>query len=214
MPVGDKIGEAQFFLGKLKESNPLSDEFQFFLSAFLAAARSIPDYLLYDLAEKYKLGVPSDERITPSLFEELAREADEQRALAFIGWYNSSVEILRQNRYFLILKEGNDIAVHRMMPPILHRRIIADSEGSPRLHEVSQGERKDIAEGSPSGPEMAQQRVPPEEMEFVEFPNESAIDVCEKFLKLVKDLAEEAHSHFGQEEALENTEGREAHSRM
>jgi hypothetical protein len=57
-----KLEEAQFFLEKLEKSTDGGLEFRHFLTAFLQSCMSIPEWLLYEYAQKY-LGLSQDDYV-------------------------------------------------------------------------------------------------------------------------------------------------------
>jgi hypothetical protein len=74
MTVNDKIKEAEYFLGKIK-SSPFNDELNYLVSAFLSAARSIPDYLLEDYNIKFGLNIPLTDILYIRTFEKEAKSS-------------------------------------------------------------------------------------------------------------------------------------------
>ena len=96
MNTRNKIEETRFFLNKVQETMTDSKINHFYLSAFLASWRSIPDVLLYDFAEHYEITdyYKKLERVTSframtneSSFRLAARNLKNAEALEFIGWW-------------------------------------------------------------------------------------------------------------------------------
>ena len=96
MTVNDKIKEAEYFLGKI-ESSPFNDELSYLASAFLSAARSIPDYLLEDYNIKFGLNIPLTDNLYTWTFEKEAKIQHKSIALSFIGDYNKEFSKLTKD---------------------------------------------------------------------------------------------------------------------
>ncbi len=58
MNVICKLKEAEHFLEKLYEVQGIEDKFKRYLDRFLAAVRSIPNFLLRNYSVKFGLGIP------------------------------------------------------------------------------------------------------------------------------------------------------------
>jgi len=114
----NKLEEARFFLNKVQETMTDSKINHFYLSAFLASWRSIPDVLLYDFAEHYRITdyykklecVTSFRAMTTeSSFRLAARNLRNSEALEFIGWWVRKMKEIRN----LELSSKRIEAVHK-----------------------------------------------------------------------------------------------------
>jgi len=116
----DKLDEAKYFLGKLKEiSRTISAEsdwkegrdvyviepkYKYNFSACTQALRSVFDILLYDYAEKYKLIVGRQDYIDKNKFSTKAKACGSSESRKFIKWYNEKLEELMKEPLFFIRK--------------------------------------------------------------------------------------------------------------
>jgi len=81
MDTRDKLEEAQYFLNSLRdEEDP--NRFNYNLSAFLGAWRSVLDIMLYDLAEVWTLGLTREDRITDNEFSVAAKALNYSDAIS------------------------------------------------------------------------------------------------------------------------------------
>lgn len=107
-----KLKEVEFFLEKLLATNPekSTELFQFNLSAFLSAWRSVLDIMLYDFALHYFPSLTRDDKIMPEGFKIASKAQDHEEALRFIKWWDKKFNSMKNN-------------------PLWRRRIMADHRG-------------------------------------------------------------------------------------
>ena len=102
MKAEDKLGEAKYFLEKLKSST--NSELGYNLSAFIQAWRSVFDVLLYDYAEQYLLY--SEERkikTSKNSFREIAivmENYGKDIPKKFIDWYQEKESELSKEQFW------------------------------------------------------------------------------------------------------------------
>jgi hypothetical protein len=115
----NKLEEARFFLNKIQETLTDSKISYFYLSAFLASWRSIPDVLLYDLAQLYGI-INYFEKIERSTsfrakrnkdsFRFAAKELRNSEALEFLAWWTRKMrqicDLELSNRRIEAVHEG------------------------------------------------------------------------------------------------------------
>lgn len=112
MVVDQKIVEAEYFLDKIKNAIKRED-FIPNLSAFLSSARSIADYLLEDYNLKFGLQISLNDKLYPHTFEDIARQKNSRNALAFIYFYNTEFDKVKQDQICALLLIKRNIKVHR-----------------------------------------------------------------------------------------------------
>jgi hypothetical protein len=127
-----KIKEAKHFLGQMRGAQDKLDEdlFKYNLSAFLAAWRSVPEFVLYDYAERNSLGISREDeekvhiaiqfRIVANAIKRLK---DNVEPLAFMEWWNE--------RCNAIYKEHG----------IVGKRNYTIHKGYPKVEKVAEVER-------------------------------------------------------------------------
>ena len=107
-----KLKEVEYFLEKLLLSDleKSTELFQFNLSAFLSAWRSVLDIMLYDFALHFFPSLTRDDKIMPEGFKIASKAQDHEEALRFINWWKKKFNSLNNN-------------------PLWRRRIMADHRG-------------------------------------------------------------------------------------
>jgi hypothetical protein len=130
MNVDTKIAEAEFFFKKVNSTAPKFNDFgddeneskekpealECYINAFLGAARSITDYLLYDYALHFGLVKnPEDpeEQMNLRLFEEQAKNLGKLDAQNFIIDFKKELDLLTKDSNYSFLKDLRDTSVHR-----------------------------------------------------------------------------------------------------
>ena len=92
-----KIKEAKYFLGQMRGAQDKLDEdlFKYNLNAFLAAWRSVPEFVLYDYAERNSLGISREDEEKMHIANQfrvvanvIKRLKDNAEPLAFMEWWN------------------------------------------------------------------------------------------------------------------------------
>jgi hypothetical protein len=120
MVVEQKIIESEYFLDKITEATTRED-FIPNLSAFLCAARSIPDYLLEDYNSKLGLDIPLTEKLFVETFSKKADNQQNENAKNFITEYKEKLGVLKKDPIGKLLTEKRDISVHRSDVPVQGR---------------------------------------------------------------------------------------------
>jgi hypothetical protein len=189
-----KLEEADYFLERLKSltKNPtkygdmdyIDKEFMHNLSAFISAWRSVIDYLLYDYAEKF-LGINREKRLDSSVFERVATECKNQKALEFVEWYKEKFGILEKDP----LWKKRPYSIHRGHPKMSRQyRPLDKISGS--ITSSSIGPTKEIWV-KPAG-----YTPPNQEMTIAYFFNDSedkeVTTICEEALGRIKQVVAEA----------------------
>lgn len=215
MDTRDKLEEARYFLDSLRgEENP--NRFNYTLSAFLGAWRSVMDIMLYDVAELWRLGLTRENRITDNEFSVAAKALNHSNATRFIRWWRQKRGLLKQNA----LWKKRTLIIHRGYPPNMRQFRVYITESlalsstfsistNTELPETSESSNRDAVPtgGSPSQstPETA---IPPAsapqptgtqstvEVRFQDFPSVSVVDLCSQALELMDEIVEEAESTF------------------
>ena len=115
MVTRQKLKEAEYFLDNLLEidSEKSPELFQFNLSAFLSAWRSVLDIMLYDFALHFFPSLSRDDKIMLEGFKIASKAQPHEEALRFIYWWEKKFNSLKNN-------------------PLWRRRIMAAHRGYPR----------------------------------------------------------------------------------
>jgi hypothetical protein len=117
LTVRDQIKDAEYFL-QLLRSKYSREEVRPILTAFLAIARSISDYLLEEYNTKLKLNIPLTEKLTITKFKKEAKKQTNQIALQFINFYSSKFASLRKNAIGSLIIDKRNIKIHRADTPL------------------------------------------------------------------------------------------------
>ncbi len=112
MPAQERLNEAIFFLDKLKKTDGGSDEFKYYLSAFLSSAMSVPDWLFYDYAGRF-FDLTVDDRIDAKSLRLLAKVNKHKKASDFTQWWSSETGRIRSEPPGSILTKKRQVIVHR-----------------------------------------------------------------------------------------------------
>ena len=99
--TNQKLKEANYFLSKVlsPEEDPMENPevFQYNLSAFLSAWRSVFDIMLYDYALKFFPSLTRDDYIKLDSFRLAAKAQNHEEASSFIKWYDKKFRFLKNN---------------------------------------------------------------------------------------------------------------------
>ena len=117
LTVRDQIKDAEYFL-QLLRSKYSREEVRPILTAFLAIARSISDYLLEEYNTKLKLNIPLTEQLTITKFRKEPKKQTNQIALQFIDFYSSNFASLRKNAIGSLIIDKRNIKIHRTDTPL------------------------------------------------------------------------------------------------
>jgi hypothetical protein len=210
MVVDQKIEEAEYFLDKIKNATKRED-FIPNLSAFLSATRSIADYLLEDYNLKFGWDISLDDKLYPSTFKEMAGEKNKQNALNFIGYYNTEFGKLRQNKIGKILIDKRDIKVHRTDLPLkakiwatlietvhIHDSVsieVRDKYGNLKNRSNSINNNKSNS-GNIQSIKQPLTNTMTVKWFFSDYKSKDVVDVCEIFLKLMKNFVNDLKVEF------------------
>ena len=214
MQAKRKLGEARHFLDELERTSENPEEFNYNLSAFLSAWRSVLDIMLYDFAEKYSLGLTREDRLIEYGFEIVAKALNRTDALKFLKWWRQQVQEVGKNP----LCYKRKVIVHRGYPPTVRDFTIEVS--TPGTSWIIRGEVspmplfESILAGSgvsarssvtplrePSHTELpssATLRLPSTktEISFPDFPGRTALGVCREAFNHMERIVETAETDF------------------
>jgi hypothetical protein len=200
MIVDDKIKESEYFLDMIK-SKPFTAEFNFIISAFLCATRSIADYLLEDYNVKFGQRISLDEKLYVSKFEKKAQILHNSRAIAFIHDYKREFsELSKEGTIGDKLINKRNIKVHRRKTDSLmlakahsedtikllgsHSAVLYDLNGNviQRSNSRTGQEDNNLQKLNESKKTITTKWY------FNEYPDEEAAVICEKFLNMMKNF--------------------------
>lgn len=207
MSAKQKLEEAEFYLHKLHELQSLPQDadaqkaLKHYLSAFLSASVSVPDYLLEDFNIKFCLNIPLSERRFRDKFEREARRTGNQTALGFIQWWRKQNGTLRRDPVGRVLIGKRHIEIHRVqVKPDLVKITVKETLPITESVELKLFNKEGKLVETRKGAEQPAPR--PKETEttfdwfFSEYPDEPVIIVCEKFLGKLTSLVSEAEQNF------------------
>lgn len=197
MYTRDKLNEAKYFFEILSQVHEEPDKFYYNLSAFITAWRSVLDVMLYDLAEHYSLGFSRDVDMTHKEFFAVAKALKKTEAIKFIKWWRKKQGMLSNSP----LWKKRRIIVHRGYPSMAqtYAFYVSGSGGTsgtvlPYLTPV--GLPSDSTLGTLVPRTIPVPTATPSVWKFEDFPNENAIDMCEKAYGEMKKIVEEAETIF------------------
>jgi hypothetical protein len=213
MVVDQKVIEAEYFFDKIKNAVKREDLIPN-LSAFLSSARSIADYLLEDYNLKFGLQISLNNKLYPRTFEEKARQKSNNIALTFISHYNKEFEKVKQDQIGGLLLNKRNIKVHRTDVPLqanfsvqltetihIHDSVaveVRDKNGNLKMRSSSRDEKatnsndKNREEKSKNTNDISTTI----RWFFDDYQTTNVVDVCEKFLKLMKDFVEKIKNKY------------------
>lgn len=201
MDTRKKLREAAYHLDALRKNQANDEPFEFEMSAYLYAWRSILDVMLYDFSEFYSLGFTRNDWLDFDRFLKAAKAKKCRDAEGFICWWFGKQKVLESNQlwternvyahrgysgmkgaqtkvFYLI---GSGGASGTILPFLPGSETIAGSSGgaipttSQAIHQVLE---------------------PPKRWEFINIPGEDAIAVCEKALDEMSKIVGEAEKEF------------------
>lgn len=208
MVVTEKIEEAKYFLDKIKKANERKD-FIPNASAFLSAARSIPDWLLEDYNVKYGLKISVLKRLDQQIFEDVAKARNNPNAIAFIKGYNKYFNKLKRDKIAKLLLVKRNIKVHRTDLPLQANFAEMITENIP-IHDGVAIEvrdkygnlkmKSDLADGEDSMPEIKKPSTL-SKMSFTcyfdDYKDADVVEVCKEFLRLMNDFVKNLTNKYG-----------------
>ncbi|HSQ49350.1 MAG TPA: hypothetical protein VLL96_06690 [Candidatus Deferrimicrobiaceae bacterium] len=113
MEAEKKFQGATYHLDKMSQLYLKNEEhFTYELDSFLSKIRSVPDVMLEDFNEKYKLGISLGENLYPDDFEMRAKKLGNKDALDFIKWWKKEIGKLWSSSSGPLLTKRN-ISIHR-----------------------------------------------------------------------------------------------------
>lgn len=179
------------------KSSPFDEKLHYLLSAFLAATRSIPDYLLEDYNIKLGLNISLSDKLYPSIFEREAKHQNNSVALSFISDYNTEFSNLNGDPVANVMLNKRNIKVHRRKVDSLLRAEI-ETQDTIYLSEKSSAVLYDLngnVIGRSESETNQEDNIPRRSNEpkketikwyFSEFPTIEAYVICKKFLDSMK----------------------------
>jgi hypothetical protein len=114
MRARKKLDETAYFLNALKRIE--TEAFDYNLSAFLCAWRSILDVMLFDFAEKYSLGFSPEALLTEDKFRHAAEASENKEALKFIAWWKKQLNEISKSPLY----RKRNMVVHRVYPDLVY----------------------------------------------------------------------------------------------
>jgi hypothetical protein len=189
MDTRTKLKEAKFFLDALMETRDELEKFNYNLSAFLNSWRSVLDVMLYDFVEKYSLGLTRDDKVTDRDFWVAANAQNLMDALRLIEWWRKKQGVLKHNP----LWEKRIITTHRGYPEMIQDRFYVTGSGA-----NSTTISGDVVTSSEVPHEEAIPITPATSPEprFVDFPNQSVIDLCTLAFNEMEGIVQEVEREF------------------
>ncbi len=189
----DKLDEVKFYLRRLEASDRSTEDFQHYLSAFLAAATSVPDYLLFDYAAKY-LGVSQEDYIDASRFEEAAKKKGHKPALDFIKWWQSETNTIRTVGPGKILSSKRRIVIHRERPSFILTPSAPMPTGLYVMPTSSSGSF--VTSPPPSHLPSIPVVQSPGEAYFLDHLQDTIVTLCQQFLRDLETYVQKAENKF------------------
>ena len=189
-----KIQEAQYFLDEMRAHTGGTQNFMFKLSAFLTAARSVMDVLLYDYGIKYGLFTLND-RIFPNDFQRLAK--GNTVATNFYTWWTQQRNNLATHSVSGFLSDKRHIVVHRGSPAMAWSLILTETisfHSSLSSNPPSTPHGMDVTAIPTTTPTPTQTHS--STGYFADYPSESVIDLCERYLQMLRSILTEAETNF------------------
>jgi hypothetical protein len=111
MTADEKIKESEYNFNELKNTDKLSEVFNYKFNSFITSSRSILDYLLDDYISKFNLKIPLNTKDLKAEFHKQAKS--NSNAKRFIDWYEGAYSnIVKNLDYGFLMKKRNTI-IHR-----------------------------------------------------------------------------------------------------
>jgi hypothetical protein len=197
MAAEQGIKDAEYFLDKITQAATRED-FVPNLTAFLTAARSIPDFLLEDFNTKLGLNIPLTRNLHAETFEKEAKKLQNKAALNFVIEYKSELGRLYADPIGNLLIKKRNISVHRS-------RVSVQGELKRNRHEtISSGEsvsievrdnygnlkKNGVPTDTKSKPRVLtdEESTPPDSVKwyFENYQNDDVVIACKKFIDLLR----------------------------
>jgi hypothetical protein len=210
MHAKEKLEECRYFLDELRRTSQTPKNFNYNLSAFLSAWRSVMDIMLYDFAEKYSLGLSREDRFTDDGFGIAAKALKHIEALNFLEWWRREIGRLSQNP----LSHKRKMIVHRGYPPTVRDYTVEVSTpgtsftyGGARYGFSTYTAASQVAWSSSASPREAGSYstfadyslgLPASavDIRFPDFPERSALDVCHEAFDDMRRIVETAERNY------------------
>jgi len=208
MSAQGRLGKANRQLVKLRALHPrigqdpqARQEFIDTAEDCLITLRSVPDHLLEEANQTYRLGVGLKERLYPSSFRKKAM--NNQPALDYHDWHTAEQERIETTSTYGLPLDRRDLAVHRVETPLA--AIIGLSgnlrpTGALELKHIDRaGEEREVI---PSFPDVPATRNEDERKitvywGFPEIPDRDALDVLEDLYSRMRQFVVEAKNRIG-----------------
>jgi hypothetical protein len=188
MDTRNKLKETRYFLDALNLARNEPEKFQYNLSAFLNAWRSILDVMLYDFAEFYSLGFTREEKVTDRDFWVAARAKNLNDAMRFIEWWREKQGVLMNNP----LWRKRTITAHRGYPQVAPYRFYVSGSGGTSI--TISG---DVVLSAGSAESAIPVTITPlSELRFTDFPDQSITDLCTRAFSEIERIIQEAEREF------------------
>ena len=197
MHTRNKLREAKYFLDILPEMQEDADKFDYNLSAFLNAWRSVLDIMLYDFAENYALGFSRDVEMNHKEFHAVASALTNHEAVRFIRWWRKKQGELNNSP----LWEKRIINFHRgPLTMVQTYDIYVSGSGgtsgtlSPHVQSETLPVGSSLGSLVPQGTAPFTQERP--EYRFSDFSDVSVIDMCRTACAELEKIVVEAETSF------------------
>lgn len=199
---------------KIRSSSSGTQDLMFNLSACLTAARSVMDVLLYDYGDQYGLFTLNDE-IRADDFQRLATTRSHADAVSFFSWWTAKVTFLANDPIAGFLSKKRHMLVHRGRPAMawslffLAETISFSSSlvvnvpsrpagsATPNALDVT-AVPGPAGSASPPPTSPASAAAPRRSLtgHFADYPSESVINLCQKYLGMLSTIITEARTRF------------------
>ncbi len=189
-----KLDEAAFFLKNLEDQRPTSEEFRYYLVAFLQACGSVPDWLLYEYGEIF-LGFTIEDEIHERDFGFAARTAKrlgDGKPAHFLDWWRAETEKLRNSPAGKVLLKKRNVVVHRGTPRFSVALLMFEIKGIAENPSIL-GIRSStiVPSKGPASPDIVA-----EELYFADHDDKSVLDYCREFYQALEDYVDRAERRF------------------
>jgi len=197
----DKLAEARFFLEKMRQNNPGTQEFKFYASACASAMYSSFQHLLYDYARKYWPSLTMEDRLDLRSLQITAKATRHLDASKFCDWYDKTSQRIRSNPDTAEIWQVRHTGTHRDTPPLDFYATV--------FQPIDVTDRLEYGVVLPSGSFHPSGSMPPSDQElkavqgsrvgvfFAGYRTKEVVDVFETALPFLESLVEEAEKQFG-----------------
>ena len=219
MTLEEKFEESEFFLKKIKETEPDLSQVKHYFSAFLYSIESIPDYLLAEAAVKYDLGLSLEETWYPNDFFNTSKKLDIKEAQDYYEKWFAIKNMINQTNigkifsvmrnmhthkttqrpdYFLLItnknpKEGEHVNHKLLLHPNGHPTLesaLDVIEANKKHYLNTWNGNREKNEQLTDDNMIAKLSIGIDRLQSFEL-----VDLCEKFLKMMKTFAEISAKH-------------------